>query len=258
MIRAVLWDFGGVILSSPFEAFNRYEAANGLPVDFIRSVNATDPDTNAWALLERNDVTPEQFDALFADESEALGHRIPGADVLALLSGEVRPEMVMALDRVIRAGYRTACLTNNVVGGEQRMEVGDVMVMFDHVVESSKVGCRKPEPRFYEIACELVGVDPSECVFLDDLGINLKPAKAMGMTTIKVGAAEPAIAALERSSASHCDEFPRDLSARSLIARGIQTPLNTRSMRSASSWSWMALEPVAGLPDSTRATWRRS
>ena len=198
MIRAVLWDFGGVILSSPFEAFNRYEAANGLPTDFIRSVNATNPDANAWALLERNDVAPEEFDALFADESEALGHRIPGADVLGLLSGEIRPEMVTALDRVIRAGYRTACLTNNVVGGEQRMEVGDVMVMFDHVVESSKVGCRKPEPRFYEIACELVGVEPSECVFLDDLGINLKPAKAMGMTTIKVGAAEPAITELEQ------------------------------------------------------------
>ena len=198
MIRAVLWDFGGVILSSPFEAFNRYEAANDLPIDFIRGVNATDPDTNAWALLERNDVTPEEFDALFADESEALGHRIPGADVLGLLSGDVRPEMVTALDRVIRAGFRTACLTNNVVGGEQRMEVGDVMVMFDHVVESSKVGCRKPEPRFYEIACELVGVEPSECVFLDDLGINLKPAKAIGMTTIKVGAAEPAITELER------------------------------------------------------------
>lgn len=197
MIRAVLWDFGGVILSSPFEAFNRYEAVNGLPTDFIRTVNATDPDTNAWALLERNDVTPEEFDARFGDESEVLGHRIPGADVLGLLSGEIRPEMVTALDRVIRAGYRTACLTNNVVGGEQRMDVGDVMVMFDHVVESSKVGCRKPEPRFYEIACELVGVEPGECVFLDDLGINLKPARAMGMTTIKVGAAEPAIAELE-------------------------------------------------------------
>jgi putative hydrolase of the HAD superfamily len=197
MIRAVLWDFGGVILSSPFDAFNRYEAANGLPADFIRSVNATDPDTNAWALLERNDMSADEFDTLFADESEALGHRVPGADVLGLLSGEVRTEMVTALDRVIRAGYRTACLTNNVVGGEQRMDVGDVMVMFDHVVESSKVGCRKPEPRFYEIACELVGVEPAECVFLDDLGINLKPAKAMGMTTIKVGQPEPAIAELE-------------------------------------------------------------
>lgn len=197
MIRAVLWDFGGVILSSPFEAFNRYEAENGLPTDFIRRVNATNPDANAWALLERNDVTPSEFAELFADESEALGNRIPGADVLGLLSGEIRPEMVTALDRVIRAGYLTACLTNNVVGGEQRMDVGDVMVMFDHVVESSKVGCRKPEVRFYEIACELLGVEPDECVFLDDLGINLKPAKAMGMTTIKVGEPEPAIVELE-------------------------------------------------------------
>jgi len=126
MIRAVLWDFGGVILSSPFEAFNRYEAANGLPLDFIRGVNATNPDTNAWARLERSDVSPTEFDALFADESEALGYRVPGADVLGLLSGQIRPEMVTALDRVIRAGYRTACLTNNVVGGEQRMDVGPV------------------------------------------------------------------------------------------------------------------------------------
>jgi putative hydrolase of the HAD superfamily len=197
MIRAVLWDFGGVILSSPFEAFNRYEAEHGLPADFIRSVNATNPDTNAWALLERSDVSPAEFDGLFADESEALGHRIPGVDVLGLLSGDVRTDMVTALDRVIRAGYRTACLTNNVVGGEQRMDVGDVMVMFDHVVESSKVGCRKPETRFYEIACGLVGVEPTECVFLDDLGINLKPAAAMGMTTIKVLGADQAITDLE-------------------------------------------------------------
>ena len=198
MIRAVLWDFGGVILSSPFEAFNRYETANGLPVDFIRGVNATDPDTNAWALLERSDISPEEFDDLFAEESARLGHRVPGADVLTLLSGELRTEMITALDRVIRAGYRTACLTNNVVGGEERMDVGDVMVMFDHVVESSKVGCRKPEPRFYEIACELVGVEPHECVFLDDLGVNLKPARAMGMTTIKVVSAEQAITDLEQ------------------------------------------------------------
>lgn len=197
MFRAVLWDFGGVILSSPFEAFNRYEADNDLPADFIRTVNATDPDANAWALLERSEIDPAEFDARFADESERLGHRVPGADVLALLSGEIRTEMVTALDRVVRAGYRTACLTNNVLGGTPRADVGDVMTLFDHVVESSKVGCRKPEPRFYEIACELVGVEPAECVFLDDLGINLKPAAAMGMTTIKVVTADQAITDLE-------------------------------------------------------------
>jgi len=197
MKKAVLWDFGGVILSSPFEAFNHYEAAQGLPADFIRSVNATNPHHNAWAKLERSDIGGAEFDALFADESEALGHRVPGAAVLGLLSGEVRPEMVALLDRVKVAGYKVACLTNNVTGAfgsaERATEVGAIMARFDAVVESSKVGFRKPEPRFYEIACELLDVQPHECVFLDDLGINLKPAAAMGMTTIKVTSAEAAI-----------------------------------------------------------------
>ena len=199
-ITAVLWDFGGVILSSPFEAFNRYEHDRHLPPDFIRGVNATNPHTNTWARLERSDITPEEFDAEFAAESEALGHRVPGGDVLALLSGSVRPEMVRALDRVIEAGYRTACLTNNVGGEHISSERGEliasIMDRFDQVVESSKVGCRKPEPRFYEMACELLDVAPHQCVFLDDLGINLKPAAAMGMRTIKVLAADQAIADL--------------------------------------------------------------
>lgn len=197
---AVLWDFGGVILSSPFEAFNRYEREQGLPTGFIRTVNATDPDTNAWARLERNDVSLTEFDSIFADESERLGHRVPGADVLALLSGDVRPDMVTALDLVRAAGYRTACLTNNVSGGEgsaeRAREIGAIMARFDAVVESSKVGVRKPEVRFYEIACEQLGVAPDDCVFLDDLGINLKPAAAMGMHTIKVHSSEQARAEL--------------------------------------------------------------
>ena len=190
-IRAVLWDFGGVILSSPFEAFRRYETDHSLPLDLIRTVNATNPDTNAWALLERNDITPGEFDSLFATESEAQGHRVPGADVLALLAGDVRPHMVRALDTVIESGFLTACLTNNVVSSsptptDRQREVQTIMAKFHHVVESSKVGCRKPEPRFYEIACERLSVAPNECVFLDDLGVNLKPAAAMGMRTIKV------------------------------------------------------------------------
>ena len=189
--RAVFWDFGGVILESPFDAFARYEANQGLPAGFLRKVNATNPDTNAWALLERNEVTPSTFDSLFAEESESLGHRVPGADVLALLAGEIRQPMVAALDRVKAAGFAMACLTNNVVGGDKTTParaaaVNEVMARFDAVVESSKVGCRKPETRFYEIACELVGVTPHECVFLDELGINLKPAAALGMHTIKV------------------------------------------------------------------------
>jgi putative hydrolase of the HAD superfamily len=204
MKKAVLWDFGGVILSSPFEAFRRYETERSLPIDHIRRVNTTNPHSNAWALLERGEITLEQFDDLFAKESEALGHRVPGADVLLLLAGDVRPEMVAMLDRVKDAGYRTACLTNNVIGGDGRdltgdaraMEIGAIMDRFDVIVESSKVGVRKPEHRFYEIACQLLSVQPEECVFLDDLGINLKPAAAMGMTTIKVTSAPQAIADL--------------------------------------------------------------
>jgi putative hydrolase of the HAD superfamily len=200
-IQAVLWDFGGVILSSPFEAFNTYEAQKELPTDLIRRVNSTNPHTNAWALLERNDISPQEFDQLFATESEALGHRVPGADVLALLSGEIRPRMVQALDTVKAAGFKIACLTNNVVSTEEpaterQAQVRTIMHKFDHVVESSKVGCRKPEPRFYEIACELLNVSPNECVFLDDLGINLKPAAAMGMRTIKVVNPDDALAEL--------------------------------------------------------------
>ncbi|MCU1367646.1 MAG: putative hydrolase [Ilumatobacteraceae bacterium] len=207
MFTAVLWDFGGVILSSPFEAFNHHEAAVGLPIDFIRTVNATNPHTNAWALLERNEITPAAFDQAFADDSAALGHEVRGAAVLALLAGEVRPQMVAALDAVRAAGYKTACLTNNVVthdmagmitADDRMTAVAAIMSRFDAIVESSKVGVRKPEPRFYEIACELLDVQPSQCVFPDDLGINLKPAAAMGMTTIKVGDPDVALAELSR------------------------------------------------------------
>lgn len=210
-VTAVLWDFGGVILTSPFQAFNHYEAQHSLPHNFLRSVNALDPDTNAWAHFERSEITAAQFDVAFAQESERLGHRIPGADVLALLHGDLRPEMVVALDRVRAAGLRTACLTNNVAGGDgqvsafgnsddptgRRQQIAAVMDRFDVIVESSKVGIRKPETRFYELACDLLGVQPSECVFLDDLGVNLKPAAAMGMRTIKVVTAQQAIVDLE-------------------------------------------------------------
>ena len=213
MFTAVLWDFGGVILSSPFEAFNHYETSVGLPRDFIRSVNATNPHTNAWAHLERSDITPAQFDQAFADDSRALGHEVRGADVLALLAGDIRPQMVAALDTLKASGYKIACLTNNVVTGDadsgddpalqaiaddRSVAIAQIMDRFDAVVESSKVGVRKPEPRFYEIACGLIGVQPKECVFLDDLGINLKPAAAMGMATIKVIDPDEALSELSR------------------------------------------------------------
>jgi putative hydrolase of the HAD superfamily len=205
-ISAVLWDFGGVILTSPFEAFNRLEARIGVPADTIRRINAADPDRNAWARFERNDISAAQFDEAFSEEAARMGFSIRGADVLMVLKGDIRPEMVRALDLVKAAGYKTACLTNNMIGGDgvterpansREAEIDLIMERFDAIVESSKVGVRKPEPRFYEIACEMLSVSPSECVFLDDLGINLKPAAGMGMRTIKVTGADQAITDLE-------------------------------------------------------------
>jgi len=192
-LQAVIWDFGGVLTSSPFEAFNAYEAEKGLPKDFIRSVNARNGDTNAWAQLERSEIDGDTFDRLFAEESTALGHEVAGNDVLALLAGRIRPAVVDAL-KLCKAQVKVGCITNNApVGkgaGMSRDEksasaVREILGLFDHVIESSKVGLRKPDPRIYALMCEALDVDPSACVYIDDLGINLKPARAMGMTTIK-------------------------------------------------------------------------
>ncbi|WP_421119537.1 HAD-IA family hydrolase [Aquihabitans daechungensis] len=195
-IAAVLFDFGGVITTSPFEAFARYEEQHALPSDFLRSVNATDPDTNAWARLERNEIELADFDAAFAQESERLGHRVAGADVLGLLSGDLRPEFVRAVE-IIGRRTKTALLTNNVVGMDPSGEIAQVLAHFDVVIESSVVGIRKPDPAFYELACERLGIEADEAVFLDDLGINLKPARALGMRTIKVTDPATALAELE-------------------------------------------------------------
>lgn len=203
--RAILWDFGGVILSSPFEAFNRYEAEIGLPKDFIRGLNARNGDTNAWARMERNEVSLEGFVALFEQEAQQQGHKVDGWRILQSLSGDIRPQMVEALRRCSRA-FRVACITNNMKSGEgpgmarsadKARAVAEIMTLFEHVVESSKLGMRKPDPRIYRHACDLLGVQPEDCVYLDDLGINLKPARALGMRTIKVGDPDMAIDELE-------------------------------------------------------------
>jgi len=204
-IRAAFFDFGGVILSSPFEAFNGFEEREGLPRDFIRTVNATNADTNAWARFERSEVPFETFCDLFEEECRSAGHEVSARELMPLLAGEIRPAMVQAVRRCREEGLVTACLTNNWVGftdfpERARAEGRDVALgLFDHVVESSKVGVRKPDPAFYELACEVADVRPTEAVFLDDLGVNLKPAAAMGMTTIKVVDPDQALADLERA-----------------------------------------------------------
>ena len=205
-IAAVLWDFGGVLTTSPFDAFNRFEDEHEIPRDFIRGINAVNPTTNAWARFESSQINLDEFDRAFARESEAAGHRISGSEIVALLAGDVRPRMVEVLKRC-KATYKVACITNNVKAGEgpsmatcadRAAAIREVMGLFECVIESSREGIRKPDPEIYRLACDRLGVSPTESVYLDDLGINLKPARALGMRTIKVVTEDQAIADLEK------------------------------------------------------------
>jgi len=205
MVEAVIWDFGGVLTTSPFEAFARFEQERGLPIDIIRRTNAANHLENAWAKFERAEVDIEAFDRLFAEESAALGAEVRGKDVLPLLSGDLRPEMVEALKRV-KATFKTGCITNNLpanaIGSAsgRTLYIAEVMALFDHIIESAKIGLRKPDPLICRMMIDALGVDPRRCVYLDDLGVNLKPARDMGMTTIKVVSGLQAIAELEAAT----------------------------------------------------------
>ena len=192
--RAVLFDFGGVITTSPFDAFRRFELERGLPAGFLQHINRTNADDNAWARFERGELSSEAFDEAFAEESRASGHEVRGLEVVALIYGNVRPRMIRAVDRC-RKHFITACLTNNFAhrrddetspGAAKTHDWKNALDLFDVVIESSKVGVRKPEPQFFELACQKLSIDPRQAVFLDDLGANLKPARLMGMHTIKV------------------------------------------------------------------------
>ena len=197
MIRAVMFDFGGVITTSPFDAFEQYEQSEGLPVGLIRQLNSTNPDTNAWSQLERGSVDVTTFARAFEIEALDLGHRVDGRRVLSLLGGQIRPAMVEAV-RLCGTRFQTACLTNNFATEDDgpRPEVAAVLELFDVLLESRALGIRKPEKRFYELGCEALDVRPDEVVYLDDLGVNLKPARAMGMHTIKVTEPDTALAEL--------------------------------------------------------------
>ncbi len=198
MIEAALFDFGGVILTSPFETFAAHQIEARLPQNTIRTLISTNPDINAWAKFERRALAPEEFIELFQTEAAEQGFMIDARKLIENLHGALRPNMVEALRRCSN-NLKTAMLTNNITPiGSQPFsgDVQEVVDMFDVIVESSVEGCRKPEDKFYEIACNRLNVEPANCVFLDDLGVNLKPARAMGMTTIKVVDPDQAIAEL--------------------------------------------------------------
>jgi putative hydrolase of the HAD superfamily len=201
-VRAVVFDLGGVLTESPMHAFAAYEAEAGLPPGLIRRLNSTDPDTNAWARFERNELDVAGFTDAFEAEALAAGHRVDASRVLAALAGDLRPAMIAAVHRLKDAGLPLGLLSNNVAPMERTGRLGELLDLFDAVVESSVEGVRKPEPEIYRRALtrlsDAVGrsIEAAECAYLDDLGINLKPARALGFSTIKVIEPGPALAEL--------------------------------------------------------------
>tara|TARA_B100001093_G_scaffold244203_1_gene233844 strand:- start:1482 stop:2135 length:654 start_codon:yes stop_codon:yes gene_type:complete len=203
---SVFWDFGGVITSSPFEAFNHFEKENNLPNNLIRKINSINHKNNAWALLEQSKISIDEFDDLFLSESKAVGAEIKGKDVLMLLQGKIRPKVVKVLKKFNKLGFFQACLTNNFNSegkdksalDDENIERLEILKIFDHVIESKNIGLRKPDLAFYHYVLDLTSCDPKKTIFLDDLGINLKPAKSMGMSTIKVTSEKQLIADLEK------------------------------------------------------------
>lgn len=194
-LRAVIFDFGGVFTTSPVSHFAEYEREHGLPERFMSGVIRSNLNDGAFARFERAELTLDEFDEAFAAETLAAGHEVRGRTLVSLLKLDFRPDMIHALKTIKAGGLATGCITNNMPGGgakewardpEGRATAVEVLGMFDHVIESAKAGVRKPEPRIYEMMCEALSVAPAECCFVDDLGVNLKPAKAMGMAVVKV------------------------------------------------------------------------
>ena len=194
-LKAVIFDFGGVFTTSPVTNFAAYEREHDLPERFISEVIRKRLDDGAFSKFERAELTFEEFDVAFAEETREAGREISGRTLFGLLKLDFRPDMIAALKAIKAGGYLTGCITNNMPGGgaeewaksrEGRETAAEVMALFDHVIESAKAGIRKPEPRIYEMMCEALSVTPQEAVFVDDLGVNLKPAKAMGMGVVKV------------------------------------------------------------------------
>lgn len=188
---------------SPLAAFDRYNDEAGLPTGFVRELIRMSAETGAWAALERGELSIGELVVALEKEADSAGHAIDGAVLMqSFASGRgALPEMLDAIRAIRARGLRTAALTNNwrsePGGGVERALERDEL--FDVVVESAVEGMRKPEQAIYELVLERLDELASACVFLDDLGMNLKPARAMGMTTIKVVDAADALDELERT-----------------------------------------------------------
>ncbi|MFM8236694.1 MAG: HAD family hydrolase [Actinomycetota bacterium] len=194
--RAVLFDLGGVVFPSPFEAFDAHDAEIGVAPGTVRALIRTSSETGAWSRLERGELTMDEFADALAAEATAAGFALDARVLMARIgtAGGPRPAMVTAIGRLRERGLRVGALTNNWhdpgTTAPHSAPTGTTAAVadlaFDAVVESAREGLRKPDPRIYELALTRIDAAADETVFLDDLGINLKPARAMGMATIKV------------------------------------------------------------------------
>lgn len=195
---AVLFDIGGVVVGSPLVAIAAYEQHQGLPAGWINRHIVHSGPTGAWARLERGELTLEQFLPIFEAECRAAGQTISASRLMQMVRAATvpRPEMLGAIRRIRAAGLRTAAVTNNWKSEEEGLGVD--AELFDLVVESARLGIRKPDPRIFTYTCEQLGIAPAQAVFLDDIGRNLKAARALGMTTIKVEDPQAALVALEQ------------------------------------------------------------
>jgi epoxide hydrolase-like predicted phosphatase len=197
--RAVIFDLGGVVLSSPFSSIRRFERAAGLDEGAVTRVVMQGGEEGAWAALERGECSAEQFYAALDREAVRAGTPFSTRALLKAIADAsgVRPEMIGAIRKLRARGFKTAALTNNWRTRETSYgAMGSLQQEFDVFVESCKVGMRKPDRRIYALALRELGVPAGEAIFLDDMGQNLKPARAMGMTTIKVEDPEIALAEL--------------------------------------------------------------
>jgi putative hydrolase of the HAD superfamily len=200
MLKAVIFDLGGVVFPSPFEAFDQYDHGNDLAKGTMRALIRRSSEEGAWAALERGELTMDDFFLALEAEASMAGFKLDARRLMGLIGSSLgpRPEMQRAIERIRAKGLHTAALTNNWADEQSRStphalhETG----LFDVIVESAREGLRKPDPRIYALALARLNVLASEAVFLDDLGINLKPAREMGMTTIKVVDPHDALAEL--------------------------------------------------------------
>ncbi len=199
--RAVIFDLGGVVFPSPFEAFDVYDHDNDLKKGTVRALIRVSSESGAWASLERGELSMHAFTDALEAEALAAGFRLDARRLMGSIGSSLgpRPEMAHAIGCIRSRGLRTAALTNN-WSDETRQPTPNGLHgagLFDVIIESAVEGLRKPDPRIYALALARLAVLASEAVFLDDLGMNLKPAREMGMATIKVVDPDAALAALE-------------------------------------------------------------